>query len=310
MNFPNLTIEPDIKFLIQPSSEKYMDQLEEYIVDNGCPECISIWHDIIIDGHKRYKFCKEWEIPFRIRNLELNNINQAIIYVCRTQMNRTDLTTEYRKYLVGKLFTAEMVYNKLMSDNDKIAIAHQRSSDIALKIGSTYNLSYGTVQKYVAYSKSIDKIKDKSEDLAFKILMEYLKISHENTITLSTLSERETILINEAVTEEKTDHLSDSKIWQILKYKHTYKAIPNEKEKKKEEIPKIRLTPDYDPDASLATLKYTSVSWIDSINRAINKTDFSKITPKTRNDILKNMEDVINTINKLKNLLGGTDNNG
>ncbi|MBQ9278812.1 MAG: hypothetical protein IJ224_09305, partial [Lachnospiraceae bacterium] len=89
-----------------------------------------------------------------------------------------------------------------------------------------------------------------------------------------------------------------------------FTVSPKDKEKKKVEIPKIRLPPDYDPDASLATLKYTSVSWIDSINRAINKTDFSKITQKTRNDILKNMEDVISTINKLKNLLGGTDNNG
>lgn len=39
-------------------------KLEEDILRNGCRRPISIWGDVIVDGHKRYAICKKHDIPY------------------------------------------------------------------------------------------------------------------------------------------------------------------------------------------------------------------------------------------------------
>lgn len=305
MNFPILKTDPDYIFLIQPRSQKYIDRLEEFIVDNGCPDYITIWDDVILDGHNRYNICKEWSIPFRVKSVELNDRNLAISSICRSQIKRADLTTEYRRYLIGKLFIAECSHAKLLStaeqSGDKSYI--YRTTDIAVRLGSEFNVSYGTVNKFYRYAKAIDKIYEKSRELAKRILMNEIKMSQENAILLSSISDVETRYVNDYLFEQNIEHISDSDIWSIVSLRQTHKASQRKKQIKEAEIPKIRKTPKYDPEASLASLKYTSTSWVDSINRAIEKTEFEKISVETKKLLISNLESLTDSINKMLALL-------
>ena len=312
MNFPILRTDPDFIFLIQPTTQKYKDRLEEYIVDNGCPEYITIWDDVILDGHIRYNICKEWSIPFRVKSVEFNDRNLAISFICRTQLNRTDLTIEYRRYLIGKLFISECSYAKKLSSINSQPEERSnvyRTTDIAVRLGTEFYMSYGTINKFFRYAKAIDKISEKSPDLARHILMNEIKMSQENAILLSSVSEIETRYVNEYLSEQKIDHISDSDIWSIISLRSMRKASPKKKQIKNSDIPKIRKTPKYDPEAPLASLKYTSISWIDSINRAIEKTEFEKISDETKILLITNLSNLTEVINKILALLKEDDNN-
>lgn len=310
MNFPKLKTDPDFIFLIQPPSQKYIEHLEEYIVDNGCPDYITIWDDVILDGHIRYEICKEWSIPFRVKSVELDNRNLAISFICRMQMKRTDLTTEYQRYLIGKLFISECLYAKVLSSNKQTNDnGIYRTTDIAVRLGTEYNMSYGTINKFYRYAKAIDKIAEKSPELARRILMDKIKMSQENAILLSTVSDVETKYLNDYLSEKNIDHILNSDIWSIISLRSIHKASPKKKKLQEADIPKIRKTPKYDPEASLASLKYTSTSWVDSINRAIEKTEFEKVSVETKNILITNLENLTKSINKILALLKEDYNN-
>jgi hypothetical protein len=104
-----LKIDPEFELLIPPLPPSQYEQLEEDIFEHGCTEPILVWNNWIIDGHKRYKICNKWEIPFMIDELEFDSHEDALVWVCQTQLQRPKLSSEYKKYLIGKMYDAEVI---------------------------------------------------------------------------------------------------------------------------------------------------------------------------------------------------------
>ena len=46
--------------------------------------------------------------PFQHTKLIFQSRDEAEAYLCAEQLKRTDLTSEYKKYLIGRLFRADM----------------------------------------------------------------------------------------------------------------------------------------------------------------------------------------------------------
>ena len=105
---PELQTDPEFDELIQPREEKYLEELEENIFDHGCLEPVCVWNGIILDGRLRYKICTKWDIHFNIRRMMFESRDKAVSFICHEQLKRTDLTGEYKKYLIGRLFRADM----------------------------------------------------------------------------------------------------------------------------------------------------------------------------------------------------------
>ena len=97
---PELQTDPEFDELIQPREEKYLEELEENIFDHGCLEPVCVWNGIILDGRLRYKICTKWDIHFNIRRIMFESRDKAVSFICHEQLKRTDLTGEYKKYLI------------------------------------------------------------------------------------------------------------------------------------------------------------------------------------------------------------------
>ena len=98
---PELQTDPEFEDLIQPREENYLEELEESIFDHGCLDPVYVWNNIILDGHLRYKICMKWDIHFNIQHIIFESRDKAVSFICREQLKRTDLTGEYKKYLIG-----------------------------------------------------------------------------------------------------------------------------------------------------------------------------------------------------------------
>ena len=121
-NSPHLDKDEDFMFLIQPCSQSAYSKLQESLLNDGCIGPITVWHGIIIDGHKRYDICKRWNIPFRIIQSRCNTRADVYTFICATQLQREDLSSEMRKYLIGRMYQAEVekriyAYSKRKQDN-------------------------------------------------------------------------------------------------------------------------------------------------------------------------------------------------
>lgn len=65
-----------------------------------------------MDGHNRFIIAKKHpEIPFTVHETEFANRYEAIIWICKNQLGRRNLTPEQKKYLIGKQYEAEKCVN-------------------------------------------------------------------------------------------------------------------------------------------------------------------------------------------------------
>src|SRR5262245_54963767 len=60
----------EFKNLFPPLTDEEYRQLELNIKRDGCQDAIKIWNGWIIDGHNRYRICKQHDIPYKVEELK------------------------------------------------------------------------------------------------------------------------------------------------------------------------------------------------------------------------------------------------
>ena len=117
MNLNALKIDPEFQGKIPPLTFEELNQLEANILRDGrIINPIIVWQSLIVDGHNRYTIAKKHpEIPFTVHEKEFASRYEAIIWICKNQLGRRNLTPEQKKYLVGKQYEAE----KALIPNEK-----------------------------------------------------------------------------------------------------------------------------------------------------------------------------------------------
>ena len=113
MNLNALKIDPEFQGKIPPLTFEELNQLESNILRDGrIINPIIVWQGLIVDGHNRYTIAKKHpQIPFTVHEKAFANRYEAIIWICKNQLGRRNLTPEQKKYLIGKQYEAEKCAN-------------------------------------------------------------------------------------------------------------------------------------------------------------------------------------------------------
>lgn len=98
------TIDKEFQSLIPPPSDDEYKQLEVNILTDGCRDPISLWGDIILDGHNRFKICQEHDIPFNTVQIEVADRDDAMLWIVQNQLGRRNLTPSQMKYFRGEWY--------------------------------------------------------------------------------------------------------------------------------------------------------------------------------------------------------------
>ena len=109
MNLNALKIDPEFQGKIPPLTFEELNQLEANILRDGrIINPIIVWRGLIVDGHNRYTIAKKHpEIPFTVHEKEFASRYEAIIWICKNQLGRRNLTPEQKKFLIGKQYSVE-----------------------------------------------------------------------------------------------------------------------------------------------------------------------------------------------------------
>lgn len=237
--------------LIQPRDEKYIEELEEDIFDHGCHDAVCVWGNILIDGHLRYSICKKWDIRFNIRRLIFQSRDEAEVYLCAEQLKRTDLTSEYKKYLIGRLFRADMNAastaflrehpEKQTNADGQISQKYVQKTEIATIIGKEYNFGFSTVTKYDVYARALDEIRAKGPEITNKILNGNLRVSHENVIELSRLPIEDINGLKRLLESGSIDRIGYSQLRHELRWQRLPTGKPDYRRRRREREFQIRI---------------------------------------------------------------------
>ena len=291
---------PLFRRMVQPLTEMEIEKLKNNIINSTEPRIIYTWRGNHLQDQQKYEICNDLHIPVCVSEKYFDDWTDAAIFLCKNQLKRKDLTSEYKKYLIGLYLHYSMIKSgELLKAESKTMLS--------IEIGKEQFISSGTVQKYNLFSDAISYIFEASEELAERILMGKTRISHENTIELSRLSKEEIRSISNSVMKENVDYITLAFIRNEVKWSHIQeKDIVSRRERSERKAyinAGIRQMPQYNPDSEVNSLCMTIDSWISSIERVKKSDNFSKITGKASLQLMNKLTSLEHTISSIQDSL-------
>jgi hypothetical protein len=230
-----LTIIDELKNLLPPLTEAEFNGLEESILKDGCLSPLVVWNDILVDGHHRYEICRKHQIPFAVKSVVLENLDEAKIWIWYHQGNRRNLTEFQRAEIALKLKDAIAAKAKERQRGGQGGVLlcpildKANPVDTKKELAAVADVSHGTLAKVEYIVKHADEeTKDKLRhgEKGTSINKEYNRLKKESA------SKSDETVTTPIVTETKKS-VADSKISEPTKEtkyfpKTTLKFIPQD----------------------------------------------------------------------------------
>lgn len=300
--YPELKCDLAFEKLIQPMDSKESGKVNDRLIIDPSFRSISTWNGYHLNDMAKYSMCIEQNLDITVTELSFPDHNSAASYICSSQLERHDLTEEFRKYLIGQKFSFEL---SLLTESatEKMNAKYR----VAYRIGKDTHLASGTVLKYYSYSTALDMIFDLTPDLAKNILLGKIKVSHENVIELSRLSVENIQKISQAALSGGINHITYSDIQNGIATGVIQPKTPpirRDRLENKERGPAgIRQMPVYDPDSEVNSLCMTITSWVSSIERVNRSVSYETITERAKLELMKDLTILEQTIYSMQKAL-------
>lgn len=165
-----LQIDPEFQSLLPPLTLEESAALEESLVSEGCRDALIIWCGIIIDGHNRYSICKRRGVPFAISAMDFDSREDVIIWMCKNQAGRRNVTPEQMTYLLGKRYEAEKVRQKRNQYTKNASAQNGHQQKTADRIAEEVGVGHNTVRRAADFARAVDKLAEDSPTIKQKIL--------------------------------------------------------------------------------------------------------------------------------------------
>ena len=179
-----LHIDPEFKAQIPPLTQDERKQLEENILAEGellAP--ILVWNGTIVDGHNRYEILQSHpEIPCSVRDLELETRDEVLVWICKHQLGRRNLTPEQKKFLVGKQYDAEKhdgfhgnQHTRPVPSADAQNEHQQTAEKTCERIARENNISASAVRRAALFAAGVDLAEELCPGIRRQVLSGNLK---------------------------------------------------------------------------------------------------------------------------------------
>lgn len=162
-------IDPELNSVLPELSDADYKALEQSLLTDGFKGApIMVWGDIIVDGHNRYKICKEHNIPFDVKSIEFESKEEAILWMVRQQIGRRSLTPLQRIQIVEKyrpFYKKKAEKNKSLNggnkkselENSTTPIAKEEKIDVRAELAKDADVSANTYARGVKILESGNK---------------------------------------------------------------------------------------------------------------------------------------------------------
>lgn len=304
-----LKIDNGFKTLIRPLRKQEYRQLESNILDDGCREAIITWNGIIVDGHNRYEICHKHQIPFRVQEMNFESREDVIAWICANQLGRRNISEETRHFLIGMQYeTEKMIAGRKKQEGQNpfsglpLETEYHPSRHVtAERIAKENNISFGSVQKYAIYARALNEIQKKCPSFVAMILSGNCKVSHNYIIEVSRLSAPEIQELAMRMERQNQPFLRFSNTRSIIQ-ENIENALENPTTPTQ---PSVKDMPTFDPDASVTELTLTIPSWLGSMKRTNELTNFNIVSDTAKAKLItllhefgKTLDDMISKMEK------------
>lgn len=159
-----LKIDPELRDLLPPLTDEEYKQLEKNIVENGFDKNFPImeWHGYVVDGHNRYKICKEHNITdYVVGTLAYETKEEVMEWMLDIQLGRRNLSPIQRIAITEKY---RPIYEKQAREN-QLSGLKQNQSTVSVNLPKRID-SINTSEKLA----SVAGVSEKTYRMGAKIL--------------------------------------------------------------------------------------------------------------------------------------------
>jgi hypothetical protein len=164
---PEIRIDQRIKAHIPPLRPEEFAQLEANILKEGCLAPLTIWSDVLIDGHNRYAICQKHGLPFKIEERVFNDIDDALEWIETNQLGRRNLTPEQFERYLGAKYNREKsrqalalppIENKDQSDPYFQSEEENGENTTASRLGKAHGKGEATVNRAGQFDRAVNEL--------------------------------------------------------------------------------------------------------------------------------------------------------
>lgn len=175
-----IVIDPVLERVCLPPTEDEYNLLESQILRDGCQDALKIWdregEQVLLDGHNRLKICTKHHLPYDTSTIEINSIDEAVIWIVDNQKGRRNIATKQQQdYISGKRYEAQKNINKFKGNQyteqsgSLDNLMHHRNPT-AQKQAVEEGVTDFAIQANKRFALGVDAIREVSPELAEKIL--------------------------------------------------------------------------------------------------------------------------------------------
>ena len=153
-----ILVDKEFQNLIPPLTEEEFSGLKENILSEGVRDPLVCWRNgelTLLDGHNRYRICKENDIHYNIIERDFENREEAKTWIIKNQFGRRNLNKYQRSVLALQL---EDIFKKKAKQNQgsrtDISPTLAKSLDTREEIAKSAKVSHGTLDKVKVIEKN------------------------------------------------------------------------------------------------------------------------------------------------------------
>jgi hypothetical protein len=201
MPTPEIIINPALRDLLPPLSAEERSGLETEILQDGCTDELTLWGNVLIDGHHRYEICTKHGLTFKTRQKDFCSLDDAKLWVWQHQNNRRNLTVFQRIEIALKLkpeITDKAKQNQVRKSSHSVCQTSdkQNSIDTKKEIAALARTSHDTVVKaeyILEHADDETKTKLRRGDKGASINKEYKRLKSESKEPLKSSRKSKTV---------------------------------------------------------------------------------------------------------------------
>lgn len=208
-------IDPEFDNVIPKMMPDEFKLLEEQIVSIGeIINPIIIWNNTIIDGHNRYRILmKHPKLKYQTYIMIFKSRDEAILWICKNQLGRRNLSEINKRYLIGKQYETEKRIEKFYGNQYTLTFKSglgqndpdQNYHGTRTRIAKENNVSESYVKRANQFQKGLDAAESVLPGIKEDVLSGKLNPTLEDVASLYKLNDDERLKTIEAMKHKQTE---------------------------------------------------------------------------------------------------------
>lgn len=302
----------DLNIPLQP--DQYQE-LERQIKKNNTSETFPVWHGFLLTEYARYNLMLKYHRHYTCKEISFTRKTEAIAWICREQLKRTDLTKPATYWLLYRLYEALLDAEKRIKAKDQFqykqlspslhfeSTRKEASENTAVlkKVGGEFHFDKLTIRNYVKFGRQLDRLEEMFPGIRNRILTGKVDVAR---IYMDALMEMPQ--------DELRKMINDPQCKRLRPPEHIANEILQHREcKRKRKIlvdAAIKKTPEYDPDSELNGLTYTIGAWVKTLSRTSKTADLPQATLTGKERLQRALCELSTETDSLYRILEGSKN--